>query len=181
MSTGYALQFDRGIKRLTALASDHGVLSRPRQVFAGWATVERRAGVSKSEAELLQERLSLGRDVVRRSVRHLGSARADTLFAQLRQLLDPADWESGDQMLGISSLKTFIRVIIATNLSVGSLTVTRAGNVACTWIDGSQTLRIEAFGDGSISWARLSEAAVEPRTSHGNGASIADLCAVLTS
>lgn len=162
----------------TVLASNSGLRSGGRS-FAGWATVARQNAKPSTEAEVIIERLALARGIVQRSIRDLGVVRADALTKQLRAILDPNEWESGDQVLGMGSLKTLIRTLAAADLSVGSLTITRSGNLACTWISGSETLRLEALGDGSVSWAQLCSAGAETRTSYGNRESIPALLAAL--
>ncbi|MDG2533774.1 hypothetical protein P6144_08960 [Sphingomonas sp. HITSZ_GF] len=168
--------------RQTASASDQGTtFSRTRVTAARQQINIEPIGIQQTTDQLLTAALLQATSVVRDGTRDLGVDRAGTLVARIAELLDPAEWEEGDEILKVGSVRTLVRTLIALEHDVGGIALTRAGNLAVSWSGDDGKLRVEALPDGKVSWALICRAGDVIDARHQSSDTIANLRSICES
>lgn len=103
----------------------------------------------------LADALEQAKHVIRENVRDLDDHRRHDLVKKFTELLCPDDWDEGDEMLKVGSVRTLVRALIALDAQIGALTLTRSGHVVRTWSEDGKTLRLEALPDANVAWSLL--------------------------
>ena len=84
---------------------------------------------------------------------HLNGEWRAKLFHQLDSLLDPAEWELGDQPLQESSFATFLKAMLNINPERRpGLGLSSVGHLIAAWTTGADRLTIEFLPSDRVRW-----------------------------
>jgi hypothetical protein len=109
--------------------------------------------VEKSLSERLFDALAGVKILTAQVAMHLDRTWRDKLFRQMDSLLDPAEWETGDEPIQQSSFATFLKAILSIDPARRpGLGLSHSGHLIAAWSAGRDHLTIEFLPDDRVRW-----------------------------
>jgi hypothetical protein len=109
----------------------------------------------------------------RYAVQHMDTEFRKQLFNQLDWLLNPEDWEAGDNLASFESFKTLIKFILNANpIQAPFLGLSDKGDLLATWVNGKNKLYIESMPQERTKWFIIYTNGEEEEKLSGNAKSI---------
>ena len=116
----------------------------------GYSPDERKPG----QAEVLFDSLIALKMITSEVSMHLDRDWRSGLFRQLDDLLNPDEWELGDEMPSVASFRTFLRMIIHNKPSRRpGLGATVDGNIVAAWTMERDRLTVECLPTDRLRWS----------------------------
>lgn len=138
---------------LAAATAIGAVPAAKRQPTTGSDTVPIANDNSKSLAEQLGSRLAQAQWEFASVAMHFTTDFRERTLKQLRNLLNPDDWDEGDELLDLRSFRSFARAMaVLQPHHRPMLGLSDSGNILAMWDSGAARLSFEHFAGDRLRW-----------------------------